>query len=80
MALAVYNPLEVLKVRAQVNRDKPLKYRKAIPLLLKDEGIRGFWKGITPQILATPGTGIYFFTYEYLKKWMEIQDNNLTKM
>jgi len=57
-----------------VNRDEPLKYRKAIPLLLKNEGIGGLWKGFAPNMLGTPGTGIYFYTYEYLKKWMEIQD------
>jgi hypothetical protein len=70
--LTINNPLDLLKVRAQVNRDKPLLYRNAIPLLFKEEGIKGFWKGVTPQLMATPGTGIYFFTYEYLKKWMEI--------
>jgi hypothetical protein len=48
--------------------------------LFKEEGIKGFWKGVTPQLMATPGTGIYFFTYDYLKKWMEIQDNNHTTM
>ena len=78
--MTINNPLDLLKVRAQVNRDKPLLYRNEIPLLFKEEGIKGFWKGVTPQLMATPGTGIYFFTYEYLKKWMEIQDNNHTTM
>ena len=65
----------MLKVRAQVNRQESLKYRKAIPLIIRHEGISGLWKGFMPNMLGTPGTGIYFCTYEYIKRHFKIEDD-----
>lgn len=75
LALIVYNPVELLKVRAQINRVENMQYRKAIPLLVRKEGFMGLYKGFGALVLRdVPGWGIYFWSYELLKDMCGISD------
>ena len=80
MSLFVYNPLDLLKTRAQVNTHEFVKYRHLIADIIHKEGFRGFLKGITPGLIRdVPGTGAYFWTYQYLKTLLglhELSDNS----
>lgn len=38
----------------------------------KQEGIKSFWKGITPRVMrVAPGQAVTFTVYEYLKGVLE---------
>jgi solute carrier family 25 citrate transporter 1 len=40
--------------------------------MLKQEGVRAFWMGITPRVMrVAPGQAVTFATYEYLKDLLE---------
>ena len=43
---------------------------------MKTEGFQALWKGFVPCLLAVPGTGIYFLSYEKLKKMMQLKKSN----
>lgn len=45
-------PLEVVKIRQQCSQDKSKSFRIAL-MLLKQEGIGAFYKGLAPQLLKT---------------------------
>ena len=67
-ALIIYCPIELLKVRAQVNRQEFIKYREAIPTLIRNEGPLSLYKGMTALMVRdVPGWGVYFWSYEVLK-------------
>lgn len=70
LALVIYNPVELLKVRAQVNRVESIKYFRATMALLRNEGfIGGVYKGMLALLLRdVPGWGVYFWSYEFLKR------------
>ena len=75
VSLIVYNPFELLKVRAQVNRVDSIKYREEIPKLIRGEGYAGLYKGFGALLLRdVPGWGVYFWCYEYLKCFMGIPE------
>lgn len=71
------SPLEVVKTRLQANRNKAtlqVKFHfglgtfKALSVLLKEEGLRGFYRGLGPHLIGViPSRGIYFFTYGSVK-------------
>lgn len=45
-----------------------------VTLLLKREGIRGFYKGTIPSIMRNaPSSGLYFWFYDFLKGFIEPQ-------
>lgn len=63
-------PFDVAKSRIQVDslRDS---MRVVLVRVMKEEGIRGLYKGLTPTLLRTfPSTGALFVAYEYSKEWM----------
>ena len=67
--------MEVLKVRAQINRVENIKYRNAIPLMIHNEGFGGLYKGCGALMLRdVPGWGIYFWSYETLKSMFGIPE------
>lgn len=79
-ALTIYNPIDLLKTRAQINRQEFIKYRKLVPELIHNEGFIGLYKGFIPGLLRdVPGTGTYFWTFAYLKKRFELDDLTGTK-
>ncbi|XP_075701423.1 mitochondrial thiamine pyrophosphate carrier [Rhinoderma darwinii] len=75
---AAISPLDVIKIRFQLQiedlngRGKPAKYRgilHAVRLILKEEGLSGFWKGHIPaQFLSVAYGAVQFVSFEVLTK------------
>ena len=69
-------PLTTVRTRIQQNQfilnSHDEKYKGIIQIInrtLKQEGIRGFYKGLAPNILkGIPQRGIYFYCYELIKQ------------
>lgn len=65
-------PLELIKTRMQVTSNTSLAYRSlsnTIYSIWIREGSMGFYRGMTPAILASSGSwGGYFYLYELAKK------------
>lgn len=75
MSLILYNPIDLLKTRAQADRQQFIKYRQVVPEMFRLEGARGFMKGSVPGLLRdVPGTGVYFWSYHYLKTWLDLHE------
>ena len=75
LALVIYNPVEILKVRAQVNRIEHINYGQAIRKLISTEGYIGLYKGFTALMLRdVPGWGTYFWTYSVLKEQFGVNE------
>lgn len=69
-ATTVSYPLDLLRTRfAAQGNDKVYKsFFRAFGEIYRDEGLRGFFRGIAPTLLnAGPGMGIYFLTYEAIR-------------
>ena len=67
---------DLLKVRAQNNKNSQMNYTKEIKRIYKNEGLRGFAKGYQGMFLRdAPGFGIYFTTYEFLKRSFNVSDS-----
>lgn len=53
----------------------PFKYRglsHAMQVILYEEGLRGFYKGISTNLLRTvPASTVTLFTYEYIIKKLQ---------
>lgn len=63
-----YTPVELLKCRAQVNRDGHIVYKEVITQIMREEGIRGLYRGGLAQLYRDlPGWGSYFWAYEFMK-------------
>ena len=70
LSLTICVPIEVVKCRAQVNKENFVKYRTAIPQLIKQEGPTALYKGLSAQFIRdVPGWGVYFYTYAYLQQF-----------
>ncbi len=64
-------PVDVAKTRLQTQADMEIKYRGMLNALLtiwKEEGKRGFMRGIQPRIaLHSISSSLCWFTYEAMK-------------
>ncbi|XP_074285314.1 mitochondrial arginine transporter BAC2 [Silene latifolia] len=71
----ILSPVELLKIRLQLQQKShvgsssekgPVKLAKSI---LKSEGVRGLYRGLTITALRdAPAHGLYFWTYEYMRE------------
>lgn len=74
IAGGITTPLDVLKTRIQTQGDRNVGagYRStwhAAGIIAREEGLRGFWKGLSARVLwITPGTAITFTAFEFLKQ------------
>jgi solute carrier family 25 folate transporter 32 len=75
-------PLDCIKVRIQVqgsisslqNRNKYNGIMGSARKIFKEEGYRGFYRGLTPSLLTVPMFGaIYWVSYDYLKQAIEMK-------
>lgn len=68
-------PVDLVKTRLQQASGR-VEGRMGIAAIVRDvwrrEGLRGFWKGITPRVArVAPGQAVTFTVYEFLKKRLE---------
>ncbi|KAI9269369.1 mitochondrial carrier domain-containing protein [Sporodiniella umbellata] len=74
IASSVTYPYQVLKSRLQNGETKDA-YKGVIDCgkkIIKTEGYRGFYKGISPSVIRVlPGTCITFLVYENLTQWFK---------
>ncbi|KAJ3324582.1 hypothetical protein HDV06_006475 [Boothiomyces sp. JEL0866] len=62
------HPFDVLKTKMQVKENSKFGLRNIISSIHRNEGIRGFYRGISPNFVgATVSWGMYFFWYSHLK-------------
>lgn len=69
-------PITTLRTRIQQNQffnnRNDAKYHNVFEIMgrmLREEGIKGFYKGLWANLIrGIPQKGIYFYTYEILKK------------
>ncbi|XP_012284734.1 mitochondrial folate transporter/carrier [Orussus abietinus] len=78
------HPLDLIKIRFAVNdgvtKSTPnyTGLRNAITEIVRSEGLRGLYRGVTPNIVGSGGSwGFYFYFYNYIKLW--IQGGNAKK-
>jgi len=83
-ATIALHPLDVIKTRLQV-QDVDIKYKgtlHAFKTILKSEGVRGAYAGLSPAMVGnTASWAMYFAFYDRAKKRYEMDDddNNTTK-
>jgi solute carrier family 25 folate transporter 32 len=76
VAVVITYPLTTIRTRVQqdqyFNNRSEAKYhsvRDVMVHMMKDEGFRGFYKGILPNMMkGIPQRGIYFYFYELFKR------------
>ena len=52
-----------------------IRYREAVPELIRNEGFGSLYKGFGALLLRDmPGWGVYFWCYEFLKKAFNLQE------
>ncbi|KAF9115008.1 hypothetical protein BGX27_009227 [Mortierella sp. AM989] len=80
LSLVVSSPFDMVRVRLQLldsyHHEQAEQLKKGwwsmAKLIAKEEGIRGFFKGMAPKIMAAIPGGIgYLFAYEYIKESLE---------
>ncbi|ORY00793.1 mitochondrial carrier [Basidiobolus meristosporus CBS 931.73] len=73
------SPLWVIKTRF-MTQSKSTSYRykntlDAFTVILREEGVRGFYKGLTPSLLGVFHVAVQFPLYERLKRILNSSDN-----
>ena len=79
LARCVVAPLDVVKIRLQVQLEptrgglgKYTGLRQALALIVREEGVRGLWRGTVPALLLwVPYTAVQFASLERLNKARE---------
>jgi len=62
------NPIWFVKTRIQLNRNQNLTARQCVVSIYNQQGIMGFYKGISASYFGISETMINFVLYEYLKE------------
>ncbi|KAK6619693.1 hypothetical protein RUM43_012450 [Polyplax serrata] len=78
----ILHPLDLIKIRFAVNDGRSThtpqyaNVRNAFKLIVKEEGIRGLYKGVTANIWGSGSSwGLYFLYYNSLKIWLQDGDS-----
>ncbi|CAI2370531.1 unnamed protein product [Moneuplotes crassus] len=70
-------PAELLKCRAQANKHKFINYRKTIRSIVQTKGVTGLYQGFWVTVIRdVPCTGMYFWTYETLTRYLIKEDDS----
>mmetsp|Transcript_24583 Transcript_24583/g.38146 ORF Transcript_24583/g.38146 Transcript_24583/m.38146 type:complete len:110 (+) Transcript_24583:208-537(+) len=71
LALSVLVPFDLLKCRAQMNKDSNMNYSKEFKHIMKTQGIKGLYRGFWATFLRDlPGYGVYFSSFYTLKTYL----------
>eukprot|EP00164_Ancoracysta_twista_P009975 GFYU01014904.1.p1 GENE.GFYU01014904.1~~GFYU01014904.1.p1 ORF type:complete len:341 (-),score=55.31 GFYU01014904.1:126-1148(-) len=66
------HPLDTINLRLKVQIEPPFKYNgflDACRITLREEGIRGFYRGLSPTLIGTvPSNAVCFGVYEVVKR------------
>lgn len=77
LAVTVVNPLELIRTKMQSEKMSYREVGSAFTAMLKQHGLRGLFKGLTPTIMRdTPFSAIYWTSYESFKKAKNITNPN----
>jgi len=74
VAVVVTTPVDVVKTRVMLGAGKRrgLTAREVVREVLKEEGFRGLWRGVTLRAVWTMiGSGLYLGIYEGSKVWLK---------
>ncbi|KAI8846290.1 mitochondrial carrier domain-containing protein [Chytridium lagenaria] len=75
-------PIDTIKTRIQKNPSNEPGWKRFVNItsgILKNEGWRAFYKGLTPRVLrVAPGQAITFMVYERVYKWMVDLSNKIS--
>ncbi|KAJ3102848.1 hypothetical protein HDU97_000231 [Phlyctochytrium planicorne] len=75
-------PIDTIKTRIQKNPSTEPGYKRFVSIsagILKNEGWKAFYKGLTPRVLrVAPGQAITFMVYERVYKWMVDLSNKIS--
>lgn len=79
ISAVLFQPLDVLKTRLQITPKLTngigISYCFVIKRIYRTDGIRGFWKGLTPGLIrCVPGFGLYFSLLHFLSKNVASED------
>ena len=85
MLTAVFtNPIWVIKTRMlSTGRDAPGAYRSmahGVSEIMRNEGVRGFWRGLVPSLFGISHGAVQFAAYEQLKKKRAIQRGGASEL
>uniref|UniRef100_A0A161M4H9 Mitochondrial folate transporter/carrier n=1 Tax=Triatoma infestans TaxID=30076 RepID=A0A161M4H9_TRIIF len=73
----ILHPLDLIKIRFAVNdgRSPAPQYnglKNAITTIFRQEGVRGLYKGVTPNVWGSGSAwGFYFLFYNSIKTWVQ---------
>ena len=78
----ILHPLDLLKIRFAVNDGKNVKerpkyfgIRHAFKTVISQEGFKGLYKGVVPNLVgSTSSWGLYFLFYDAIKTQMQNGD------
>ncbi|KAF9162804.1 hypothetical protein DFQ27_001802 [Actinomortierella ambigua] len=82
MGPLVNNPIDIVKTRVQKTPNPEgltgwVRFKDVTGSILRNEGWRAFYKGVTPRVLrVAPGQAVTFAVYEAVSQWL---DNNSDK-
>lgn len=70
--LTLTNPFWVIKTQMALQYTNDLKgLRKTIKNIIKNDGLKGFYRGYLPGIFNCLHGGVQLWSYEYLKSWQQ---------
>lgn len=74
--LFVSMPFELLKARAQIQREGKISYNGEVRRVLRSEGVQGLYRGFwTTAWRDVPAWAVFFTTFDYLKR-AYVSDNS----
>lgn len=77
-AVTMVNPLELIRTKMQSEKMSYKEVGSAFSKMLKQHGVKGLFKGLTPTIMRdTPFSAIYWTCYESYKKYYNITHPDL---
>ncbi|XP_076252076.1 solute carrier family 25 protein Shawn-like isoform X2 [Rhynchophorus ferrugineus] len=72
-SVTLVNPLELIRTKMQSQKLSYIELNEALKVLLKQDGIKGLWKGIFPTLLRdVPFSAIYWMSYETIKSFWKV--------
>lgn len=78
-SVIVFQPLDLIRTKFSVSQGKQ-KLSNFVKQIFNKEGLKGFYKGLSLQLIANPlSTSLYFVLYEKLKS-KNFCDNQKSKI